>query len=428
MRTEADFTRTREDPVTFFRLCALELARDLGLTTAFVDEHINIFVSAIGADWLATASTDMPPGIPIPFPRHPLGHIVSTAGPEQVAEALELGEYLRALHAAPNIASVLTALKAQYYQTLLQLAFGSRFRRTGAQDLVLEPPAAEGRLSDLSFKYEGRRYRAECFRPTYKTKVEVVYELARLAQDCLEIARGYPVVLSIAIDLNEKPTVAGRRELVSAVNDASRQVAENTSQKPETFPTVLMTGPIGTVSVTRAVATQLGGRRIVLRHPSFPHTGDDWDYFARAGVGEVAAASGIHGTVEGMDGLSHFAVWLPPGLHRADQSKEDPDVSLERLGRKIESKLGQARSTTGEHRFLVVDAWQTRLLDGLPERGERLRRKVVESHQGVAGLLMVRREWKSDLGRHGYHIVPFLRDKEPRLPDSLVVGLKERGP
>ena len=140
MRTEADFTRTREDPVTFFRLCALELARDLGLTTAFVDEHINIFVSAIGADWLATASTDVPPGIPIPFPRHPLGHIVSAAGPEQIAEALELGEYLRALHAAPNIAAVLTALKAQYYQTLLQLAFGSRFRRTGAQDLVLEPP------------------------------------------------------------------------------------------------------------------------------------------------------------------------------------------------------------------------------------------------------------------------------------------------
>jgi hypothetical protein len=202
---------------------------------------------------------------------------------------------------------------------------------------------------------------------------------------------------------------------------------QDTLQDPETFPTVLMRGEIGTVSVTRAVGTRPGAPPILLRHPSFPHTGDDWDQFMRVGVAETAAVSGVHSTFEGIDGLSHFGAWLPPGVRRADQTKEDPDVSIERLGRKIESKLGQTRSTTNEHRCLVVDAWQTRVLDGAPERGERLRRKVVESHERVAGLLMVRRQWKADLGRYGYDIVPLLRDKEPSLPEGLVVGLKDRG-
>jgi len=427
MRMNSDFTRTQEDPITFFRLCALESARELGLTTEFVDEHISIFVAAIGANWLATASTDVPPGIPIPFPRHPLGHIVSTAGPEQVAEALELGEYLKALYAAPNISAVLTALKAQYYQTLLQLAFAARLRRAGVQDLKLEPPASEGRLSDLTFQYDGATYRAECFRPTYKTKGETSYELARLGQECLGASRECSLVVSIAVDLHVMPSAATRHQFVSIITQAIRQVAEDTSQNPGTFPAVLLEGPIGTVSVARSLPTRTATRPILVRHHAFPQTGDDWDQFMRLGIAEAAALSGIHGTVDDGEGLSHFGVWLPPGLRRGDQNTDDPEASIERLGRKIESKLGQARSTNGEHRVLVVDAWQTRLLDEVPERGERLRRKVVESHEGVAGLLMVRREWKSDLGRYGYRIVPLLRDNEPRLPDRLVVGLKDSG-
>jgi hypothetical protein len=146
--------------VTFFRLRALASAPSMGLTTAFVAEQIDTLVMAIGRDWLLEATKDVPPSIPIPFPRHPLGHLVSTAGPEHIAEALELAEYLHALSKVPGVSSVPQALRAQYYQTVLQVAFAARLRRGGAQNLVLEPTATDGRLSDIRFDFGGMRYRA----------------------------------------------------------------------------------------------------------------------------------------------------------------------------------------------------------------------------------------------------------------------------
>lgn len=425
-----DFVRSQEDPVTFFRLRALALAPRLGLTTAFVDEHINIFIAALGADWLAAASVDVPPGIPIAFPRHPLGHIVSVAGPEQVAEALEIGEYLCMLQSAPNLGSVLTALKGQYYQTLLQIAFAARLQRAGVQDLRLEPPASEGRLSDLLFGYAGKAYRAECFRPFYKPRAEMQYELARLAQACIEAAQERsPLIFSVAVALTVAPTAEVRRDIVSVVRDAARQVNEDIAREPGSFPSVLAQGPIGTVSVTRAVGTRPGTPPILIRHPSFPHAGNDWDLFVRVGRATVASVSGVQGIIEGVDGMSHFGAWLPPGLNRVDQRRKDPEKSMERLGRKIEGKLAQTRSTVGEDRILIVDAWQTRyLLHDDPKYGERLRRKIVESHDAVAGLLMVNRQWTGELGRYGYDLVPLVRDGEPRLPEGLIQRLRERLP
>ena len=428
LQADAEFIRTREEPVAFFRLRALHLAPDMGLTTAFVDEHISVFVSAIGAEWLAEAATDVPPSIPIPFPRHPLGHIVATAGPEQIAEALEIGEYLRALYAVPNVGKVITGLKAQYYQTLLQLAFAARIDCAGAQELTLEPPAQEGQLSDILFQYEGRRYRAECFRPTYKSKGEIAQEIVRLATECLEVVRGREIIFSIAVDLTAAPTATTRRELVSVVQRATRQVVEDAFNNPEVFPTVLLRGPIAAVSVTRALGSPPGAGRIALRHREFPHQGDDWYYYARLVAGNPADMTGVRGEVEGTVARSSFALWLSPEFRPADQSQQDSDLSIERLGRKIERKLGQTRSTTGEHRILIVDAWQTRdLLPHSPERRERLRRKIVESHDGVVGLLMVKRDWFAESGRYGYHSIPLLRQGEPTLPERLVVALTDRG-
>src|SRR5260370_41061401 len=103
--------RTGEDPVTFFRLRALASAPSMGLSTPFVAEHIDTLLMAVGWEWLNNAAQDVSPSIPIPFPRHPLGHLVSTAGREQIAEALEVAEYLYALSKVPSISSVPQALR-----------------------------------------------------------------------------------------------------------------------------------------------------------------------------------------------------------------------------------------------------------------------------------------------------------------------------
>ena len=411
--------------MTFFRLRALALAPQLGVSTAFVDEHINVFIAALGVDWLAKAATDVPPGVPLPFPRHPIGAIVATAGTHQVAEALEIGEYLRILHAVPNIADVVTLLRGQYYQTLLQLAFASRIQRAGGQLAGLEPPASGGRLSDILFTCDGHAYRAECFRPTYKTKGDVHYEMVRLANDCFEAMRGHPFVFSIAIDLDAPPTPTLRRQTAAVVKAALAKVVVDTRDPKQDFPALLLRGPVGTVSVARALATRPVAPPILVRHPSFPHTRDDFDLFVRTGLAEESTLTGVHGQVNHVAGASHVAIWLPES-ERGAATKEDPEASVGRLGRKIESKLVQVRPTGTEQRVLIVDAWQTRLLESPScERAERLRRKIVEAHDHVVALMMVCRDWMPRLGRHGYRVVPLTRSSAPTFPEAFLRGLSD---
>ena len=53
----------------------------------------------------------------------------------------------------------------------------------------------------------------------------------------------------------------------------------------------------------------------------------------------------------------------------------------------------------------------------------RLRRKVVDAHTNVAGILLVHRVWMPEIGRHGYLMHPLLRESDPSLPPVLVERL-----
>jgi hypothetical protein len=394
-----------EEPVPFFRLKALHLASALGLPVHVVDERINVLIGALTADWLNEAATDVPSSTPLPIARHPLGHIVAVAGEHQVREALELGEYLTVLQDVPGISRAIAQLKSQYYQTVCQMAIAARIRAAGGLEMRLEPPAAEGRLSDIRFALREVTFQVECFRPTYPQVDEAANERVRLGHGILDAVDSQDVVVSVALALEDAVTPSLRRELASEAGLMARALEEEVGRDPLVYPTYLHQGEFGALSVSRGMPARAGSPPRWVCHPGFPEQTGNPELFLRTGLVPTAAITSVTGATADGVGTRHIAVWGPP-----QEAEGDPDKAIERIGRKIERKLVQARAGTAVQRLLVVDAAETRLVgDSGTDRARRLKGKIVDAHEGVAGLIMLWRHWRPHLGRYGYDVVPLLR-------------------
>lgn len=397
--------------MTFFRLKALATAGRLGLSVPDVDRLTSIVISAVGADWLNAAARDIPPSTPIPFPRQPLGHLFHVAGEEQLAEVLELGEYLEALHALPGIDQAIVGLKSSYYQTLLQLAIATRLGDVGAELEQLEPPAASGRVSDIRFRLGAAAARAECYRPTYKPKNEATYELTRLAHAVLQRAGEASGMYAVAIELTVPLTPNLRHEVEEVVRLGIRDLFSG-PPRPGMVPLILTRSDNATISICPALPTRPGGLRVLPRHPDFPRTGDDYGIFVRTDIAAIADVAGVLGDPDRGVGTSCVAIWspeLPPS-----RSRLQTDALLERFGRKLEKKLVQTRSNTSDARLIVADAWEVDRLAAAGETGiARLRGKLIDAHSGVAALVLTHRRWVDELGRFGYPLTVIQSDATP---------------
>src|SRR4026207_2160157 len=107
----------QEDPLAFLRLRVLTHASLMRVDAGWANEAVGIFVTALGADWLRRATADVSPSEPIPFRRHPLGDLVSTAGHTQISELFELGEYLRSSSKSPVLPALISGLRGDYHST-----------------------------------------------------------------------------------------------------------------------------------------------------------------------------------------------------------------------------------------------------------------------------------------------------------------------
>jgi hypothetical protein len=350
------FDRTQEDPVTFLRLRALVIGPKIGVPVDVADRLVSIVISALGSQWLNEAAEDVPEAVPLPFRRHHLGHLIATAGEEQIGEILELGQYLEALHSVRGIPQVIQGLKSAYHQSLLQLAMAMRFKLAGALVTALEPPASDGRMSDIELEFEGVGYQAECYRPTYKAGNELAYELVRFAQGALDKTRGCASPYAIAIELVEAPTASLRKEAVAMVGRAIATLESSSVQSAGKIPAVILRGPGIVISVMPAPPTPPGSPPVLPRHPEFPRGDNSFASFMRINVARVSDLAGIYALPPSGIGTSCVGIWAPnePSLRKTTDSR----IIFERFGRKVEKKLVQARSEAGSTRILIVDAWE----------------------------------------------------------------------
>jgi len=411
--------KRKERPFDFFRLRALTLAPRLGVDPAQAAEMVGVLATAFGEEWLNQAAEDFSPSAALAFRRHPLGNLISTAGETQLAEALELVEYLVRVRDAPRLTDVLNGLKGYYHSALVQLSTGARLSIAGATDVAFEPPAEANRASDIHCRMEDAETRVECYRTT--SRLVQSDEHTRLAFRLLDLVSGEERAFAIAVALRVPLTAALRKEIARVVSDGVAQVRQRIGAGREAFPGTLLTSEDATISIAAALPVQAGSPPILLRPPDFPFQDDDWDAYVRASRAPVEMLTHV-GTppVQGT-GLSSVGIWLPPA-----ERQVTPTMSIEervqQLGRKIEAKLAQARNRGKAVRVVLVQTPVTTLVREQPVLLERLRGKIVTSRPDVAALVLQRRSWREDLGRHGHEVVLALNDGT----DQGVIGVLRR--
>src|SRR6185312_7403011 len=188
-----------------WQLAGLKYARELRVNPESVNEAVGVVRSVFGDAWIEDACA-RDAGTALPFRAHVIGNLLVPAGDSQVLDLLELVHYIKSAAPSPAFGDLVAGLKAQYGPTFLQMAFGYRFQRAGAEDVCFEPPVLGGRRGDIGFRLGNTDFVAECYIPRNKRLTE---EAFWLLQKCLEL-RGEtdrrPAVLAISIKLKSTPT------------------------------------------------------------------------------------------------------------------------------------------------------------------------------------------------------------------------------
>jgi len=422
MSRDKDFERTRETPLDFARLRALMLARQLGVSAGEVNEAFGILANALGIAWLNEAAEDVPNGRALPFRRHPIGDLVSTAGALQLSELIELAFYLRTTALIPGAAQVVANLKtAAYRQTFFQLAFADMIAKAGARLLRFEPPSDDGRFADIEALVAKEQLHVECFRPTYR--VVDPNERVLLAQNILEVCRDAPIFLSVAIQLNCELTPSVRRDTVAVVKDLATDVVTRSAATRD-MPTAMTETPSAVISVCRGLAVKAGSERRFLAAPGFPKANETPELFMRAASSAPSEVTGLYANFDKGIGGSHIAIWF----HQDDpeEAKASPEEKLLKLSRKLERKLSQARAGNASARLLAVD---TAIVRDIKEIGgaafARLRGKLLGSHRAVRALFLMKRDPLPNADRHRYMLRVLLPSEPPELDDAFVRCLSQ---
>jgi hypothetical protein len=416
MSRDRDFQRTNETAIDFARLRSLALVGELGVAAGDVNEAFGILQNAFGTQWLNDAAEDVPKGRALPFRRHPIGDLVSTAGVLQLSELIEVAGYLRDVASVQGVLEVIANLKtAAYRQTFFQLSFADMLAKSGAQLVRFEPPTEDGRLADIAAVIAGEAFHVECFRPTFR--VIDPNEPVLLMQNVLDVCASAPIVISVAIDLSAELAAANRREIVGVVRRLVDDVVRRSSESSD-IPTSLLTIPAGVVSVCRGLPVKAGSEPRFVAAPGFPRQNDRPRFFMRSGLVERNQVTGVHASYgEGVAG-SHVAVWT-----REDEDEEptaSADEKLLKLARKLESKLSQTRADDSA-RLIAVDTAILRDVHALEAATvERVRGKLIHAHEGVRGLFLMKRDPTGDADRHHYLLRVLLPSTGPTMDSAFV--------
>lgn len=391
------------DLFELWRIRALSMAREVGVAPEAVNEAIAVVRHAFGDEWLAEITARRTLGTPYPFRDHPIGGMITTAGMVQVVELLELSEYLKFAAASPEYPAIVANLKAQYGKTIPQLAFAYRFRQGGADNVTLEPPAADGRSADVGFEYGGREYMVECFVPSGSSGPRDSYEQVQwLTQQVMEAVSDLETPVSVAVVLREPMDAADRKDLVRLIRKASMEVQGpigRAGYTPLTFES-----PVAHISVGATVRVGPDEQSQFNVPAGFVDLDEQPDVFVRsqlANRSEVFRAQ--NQVIRGSYG-SHIAVWRSEE-ERAVTSLDGPvGEPLRRLAKKVKDKVPQTKAGTGARGVLIVQTWLAEATErATAEEMAEFERQTIEQHSGLDAVVLILRHWSEEHRRFVYH-------------------------
>lgn len=408
-----------DDPFHLWRARAALLAPKMKLDAYLINETIGIINTVFGENWLQTEGLRKNLGTVLGSRAHPIGNCLQAVWETQVAELVELAEYLKFAARSQNFSKLAACLKGDYVSTRLQLAYAYRLHRVGAERLEFEPPVAAGRYGDIEFTYRGTGYLVECFVPRSPTTDNSQEQNERLIKQALDAVKDLSITVSVAIQLLRSINVHDRQENVSCVREMGTELERYTKSSLSLPGALLRRTSSALISVALSIPAAPGRESIFNLHPSFPEPSGNPHMFMRLGWGREDIA-GVQVPGYQMTTHSHVGIWLATRENQEQSLKQDLEEPLMRLAKKLRKKTAQTKRGPGWGRLLLVQTWIASEFDRIRrDQFEKFKQELFAS-SSLSAALLVSRKWDSLRLRHTWIVRPILpHDQQSGLSELL---------
>lgn len=340
--------------------------------------------------------------------KHPAAHLVASPHLASVMQLIELAVYLRSCAKLRGYDDVVRLLHVptQFSTARMQLALAHRFIIAGAQDVELEPKADGGRKADIFFRYDGRSHLVECYEPFPSRNSHHEDLLHQGVQRILKVARAAGRRVLVRIDIPgdlSKFDAAMRKRVEQEASHLIGKLGGARSRQSKTL-TNFEIEVIDTSGVTTGEVKKLA---FSLGKPG------GW-IVAPGQTNKSVIADIPRGADPQITHLGWFVI---------NAKQPDPVEAMERIVGAIESKISQVRRRSEDVLGLMVTITNFARLASMFKTEARplveaLHRKVLASHEGLAGVKLV----DHVLGKDSVEG----RDRGPYLAGLFMVGREGR--
>jgi hypothetical protein len=396
----------------------------LGIEVSRIPEIVSMLREVAPDQWLDKALRKHARQTRLGAAVHPLTDRfskLSLAGYQAVSELINVASYLR-IPAAQDTAArhaMLHQLRSNYSHALLQLAWAFRLTKAGATDVLLEPLAANGRVGDVSFRWEGVDFFVECYNPEVvdKTSAEI-HQLLTQARDALG---NHDFPRHLEIRLYTQLTSALRKLIVAETRVLVRELAAVLTDgiTPRAFARIHEAPGQVRLSLTLKDSRRVEGGAAGVWMPRAPD-----------GLGHLNPRAAEYGARVRKGGPNEPPIMMgPSGSVEIYTEPSDTEAAanvrlLNRVVDSLEGKLAQARSDSDAiPRMAIVELkLNLKLKDGNDSRLAYMKQRLLSRRPDVAGICLVRPIWMLDERRWRYEAVP-INGKRMRMPSRLLNAL-----
>ncbi|QRK06213.1 hypothetical protein JQX13_39835 [Archangium violaceum] len=396
-----------DDPFFLWRARATLLAPKMKLDAYLINEAIGIINTVLGESWLQAEGLRKDLGTVVPFRAHPIGNCLQAVWEPQVAELVELAEYLKFAARSQSFSKVAGCLRGDYASTRLQLAYAYRLHSVGAERVDFEPPVAAGRHGDIEFAYKGVGYLVECFVPREQVTGSPKEQLERLLKQSLDAVEDLSISVSIAIQLLRPIDVRDRKENVRCVQELGAELERYTKSSLSLPKALLRQTPSALISVVLTVPTAPGKKPVISLHPSFPRPNES-PYMLMGLSWAPKSIAGVQASGHRSATQSHVGIWLSDKESQERSIMQDLEEPLKQLAKKLKKKTAQTKRGPEWGRLLLVQTWIASEFDRIRrDQLERFKKELFAS-SSLGAALLVSRKWDDLRLRHTWVVHPIL--------------------
>lgn len=315
---------------------------------------------------------------------HRIAQCLTTGGPADVVELVELARYLRALYTAPGFGDLQPILRSSYWTALQQCGFALRFRRVGAIDVGFEPLQLSGGRGDLAFSLNGRRFVAESYWPRYRASVQTTGELLfdRVAGVLTESREklGPERKLRVTMRVKEQLDSSSAKAIENILRRLIVTSPLSTGEWSEDHPLVAIR--VEDISGSPETDFDANGP---LNRPS-----DSWIIASRAtdprNIGAIR-----DGKNDPSERGSRAIVFDPPNVRPPQTPEEIADGLTAKLQKKVSQISGDGR---GSARLLLVNFPHLHAAPQVTAAAAlKLKGRLIDRRSRMAGVLLCTRRW-----------------------------------